>query len=118
MCIRDRVADWSCVDQSALRDLVPVSRLRAHDPRRVIETLADSGTMLELRGGFGAGMVTALIRIEGKPLGVIANNSMHLGGAIDADAADKAARFMQLCDAHDVPLLSLNDNPCLLYTSD
>jgi acetyl-CoA carboxylase carboxyltransferase component len=77
----------------------------------VIEILADDGSMLEIRRGFGHGTITAFIRIEGRPLGVIANNPMHLGGAIDADAADKAARFMQLCDAHDVPLLSLNDNP-------
>ena len=67
--------------------------------------------MLEIRRGFGLGMITAFIRIEGRPMGVIANNPMHLGGAIDSDAADKAARFMQLCDAHDIPLLSLNDNP-------
>ena len=78
---------------------------------QLIETLADDGFVLEIRRGFGHGMITAFIRIEGRPLGVIANNPMHLGGAIDSDAADKAARFMQLCDAHDVPLLSLNDNP-------
>ena len=71
----------------------------------MIDTLADDGSVLEIRRGFGHGMITAFIRIEGRPLGVIANNPMHLGGAIDADAADKAARFMQLCDAHDIPLL-------------
>ena len=78
---------------------------------QLIETLADDGSVLEIRRGFGHGMITAFIRVEGRPIGVIANNPMHLGGAIDSDAADKAARFMQLCDAHDVPLLSLNDNP-------
>ena len=77
----------------------------------MIETLADDDSVLEIRRGFGHGMITAFIRIEGRPIGVIANNPMHLGGAIDSSAADKAARFMQLCDAHDVPLLSLNDNP-------
>jgi len=79
--------------------------------RELIETLADVGSMLEIRRGFGLAMITAFIRIEGRPLGVIANNPLHLGGAIDSDAADKAARFMQLCDAHDIPLLSLCDNP-------
>jgi len=79
--------------------------------RELINTLADDGSFLEIRRGFGHGMITGFIRVEGRPLGVIANNPMHLGGAIDSDAADKAARFMQLCDAHDIPLLSLNDNP-------
>ena len=106
-----RTEDWSCPDQRKLRHIVPENRLRGYDMRAVIETLADDGTMLEIRRGFGHGMITAFVRIEGRPLGVIANNPMHLGGAIDSNAADKAARFMQLCDAHDVPLLSLNDNP-------
>ncbi|HET6182790.1 MAG TPA: carboxyl transferase domain-containing protein [Acetobacteraceae bacterium] len=106
-----RVAAWSCADQRRLRHIVPEDRLRGYDMREVIRTLADEGSMLEIRSGFGHGMITALIRVEGRPLGVIANNPRHLGGAIDADAADKAARFMQLCDAHDIPLLSLNDNP-------
>ncbi len=106
-----RLDEWSCQDQGKLRHVVPENRLRSYDMRALIETLADDGSMLEIRRGFGLGMITAFIRIEGRPLGVIANNPMHLGGAIDSDAADKAARFMQLCDAHDVPLLSLNDNP-------
>ncbi len=106
-----RVENWNCPDQRTLRHIVPENRLRGYDMRSVIETLADDGSMLEIRKGFGHGMITAFIRIEGRPMGVIANNPMHLGGAIDSDAADKAARFMQLCDAHDVPLLSLNDNP-------
>jgi acetyl/propionyl-CoA carboxylase alpha subunit len=106
-----RVEGWSCPDQRKLRHVVPENRLRGYDMRALIDTLADDGSVLEIRRGFGHGMITAFIRIEGRPLGVVANNPMHLGGAIDADAADKAARFMQLCDAHDVPLLSLNDNP-------
>ena len=106
-----RVENWRCPDQRKLRHIVPENRLRGYDMRSVIETLADEDSMLEIRRGFGHGMITAFIRVEGRPLGVIANNPMHLGGAIDSDAADKAARFMQLCDAHDVPLLSLNDNP-------
>ncbi len=106
-----RTEGFTCPDQRALRHIVPENRLRGYDMRSVIETIADDGSMLEIRRGFGLGMITAFIRVEGRPMGVIANNPMHLGGAIDSDAADKAARFMQLCDAHDVPLLSLNDNP-------
>jgi acetyl/propionyl-CoA carboxylase alpha subunit/acetyl-CoA carboxylase carboxyltransferase component len=105
------VAAWSAADQRHLRHVVPENRLRGYDMRELIRTLADEGTMLEIRRGWGHGMITALIRIEGKPFGVIANNPMHLGGAIDSDAADKAARFMQMCDAHDLPIVSLNDNP-------
>ena len=106
-----RTEDWTCADQRKLRHIVPENRLRGYDMRELIHTLADDGSFLEIRKGFGHGMITALIRIEGKPIGVVANNPLHLAGAIDSDAADKAARFMQLCDAHDVPLLSLNDNP-------
>ncbi len=106
-----RTEKWSCADQRKLRHVVPENRLRGYDMRALLHTLADEDSVLEIRRGFGHGMITAFIRIEGRPLGVVANNPMHLGGAIDADAADKAARFMQLCDAHDIPLLSLNDNP-------
>jgi acetyl-CoA carboxylase carboxyltransferase component len=105
------VEDWTCADQRLLRTLVPENRLRVYDVRRVIDTLADTGSVLELRPGFGAAMITALVRIEGRPIGLIANNPAHLGGAIDSEAADKAARFMQLCDAFDIPLLSLCDTP-------
>ena len=105
------IAEWSCADQRRLRHIVPENRLRGYDMRELIRILADEGSMLELRAGFGLAMITALIRVEGRPIGVIANDPRHLGGAIDSDAADKAVRFMQLCDAHDIPLLSLNDNP-------
>lgn len=106
-----RVKEWDCADQRRLRHAVPENRMRGYDMRALIHTLADEDSMLEIRKGFGLGMITAFIRIEGRPLGVIANNPMHLGGAIDADAADKAARFMQLCDAHDIPLLYFCDTP-------
>jgi acetyl-CoA carboxylase carboxyltransferase component len=96
-------------DQHALRNLIPPNRKRIYDVRKVIHTLLDD--VLELRRGFGLGMVTALARIDGKPLGVIANDPTHLGGAIDAHGADKAARFMQLCDAFDLPILFLCDTP-------
>ena len=106
--------NWECADQRILRTIIPENRLRIYDVRAVIETLADTGSVLELRRHFGLGMVTALIRIEGRPVGLIANNPVHLAGAIDSDGADKAARFMQLCDAFDIPLLFLCDTPGIM----
>jgi acetyl-CoA carboxylase carboxyltransferase component/biotin carboxyl carrier protein len=106
--------DWTAADQRLLRAAIPENRLRVYDIRNVVNLLADSGSVLELRRDFGIGMITALIRIEGRPLGLIANNPAHLAGAIDADAADKAARFMQLCDAFDLPLLFLCDTPGIM----
>ena len=105
------IAEWDCADQRLLRYIVPENRLRVYEIRDVIETLADTGSVLEIRKHFGIGMVTSLVRIEGRPVGVIANNPKHLGGAIDSDAADKATRFMQLCDAFDIPILMLCDTP-------
>ena len=96
-------------DPAELRDLIPANRKRIYDVRAVIDALLDD--VFELRRGFGHGMVTALARQDGKPLGVIANDPTHLGGAIDAHGADKAARFMQLCDAFDLPILLLCDTP-------
>jgi len=104
-------AEWSAADQRRLRHVVPENRLRAYDVRQAISLLADSGSVLELRSGFGIGIVTALARLEGRPVAVVANNPTHLGGAIDPDAADKLARFMQLCDAHALPMVSLCDTP-------
>jgi acetyl/propionyl-CoA carboxylase alpha subunit/acetyl-CoA carboxylase carboxyltransferase component len=107
-----RVEQWTAPDQRLLRQAVPENRRAVYDVRKIIETLADEGSMLELRRRFGVAMVTALIRVEGRPLGVVANNSNSpTGGAVDSDAADKAARFMQLCDAFDIPILSMIDTP-------
>ncbi len=106
--------DWSCADQRRLRGIIPENRLRIYDVREVIETLADTDSVLELRRGFGPGMVTALARVEGRPLGIVANNPTHLAGAIDSNGADKAARFMQLCDAFDLPILFLCDTPGIM----
>ncbi len=102
---------WEVADQRELRHLIPENRLRVYDIRQVIDSLADSGSVLELRRQFAPGMITALIRIEGRPFGLIANNPMYLGGAIDAAGGDKAARFMQLCQAHGLPMVSLCDTP-------
>ena len=105
------IPDWTAADQRRLRHVIPENRLRTYDVRRLIRVLADEGSVLELRQGFGPGMVTALVRIEGRPVGLVANNPLHLGGAIDSEGADKAARFMQLCDAFDLPILCLCDTP-------
>lgn len=106
-----KLSTWTMDHQRKLRDAVPERRRRAYRVQPIIEILADTGSVLELRREFGVGIVTALLRLEGRPLGLIANNPYHLGGAIDADAADKAARFMQLCDAFDLPIVSLCDTP-------
>jgi acetyl-CoA carboxylase carboxyltransferase component len=108
---RGRVAAGSPPDQRRLRQLVPEQRKRVYDVRRILETLFDEGSVLELRRGFAAGMLTALARVEGRPLGVLANDPTHLGGAIDADGADKAARFLGLCEAFALPVLFLCDTP-------
>jgi acetyl-CoA carboxylase carboxyltransferase component len=109
---------WSAPDQSLLREIVPEQRKRAYVVRKVLHGLCDEDSVLELRDGFGAGMVTALARIEGKSLGIVANDPSHLGGAIDADAADKAARFLQLCDAFGLPVLFLCDTPGFMVGPD
>ncbi|SDI30101.1 carboxyl transferase domain-containing protein [Variovorax sp. OV700] len=102
---------WQCADPRMLRHVVPENRLRVYDVRAAMRGVVDTGSLLELRAGFGAGIITALARIEGKPVGLMANNPHHLGGAIDVEAADKSARFMQLCNAHGLPIVSLCDTP-------
>ncbi len=109
---------YVCAEQRGLRHLVPENRVRAYDVRAVVETLADTGSVLELRPAFGAGIVTALARVAGRPVGIMANDPRHLGGAIDADAADKGARFLQLCDAHGVGVVSLCDTPGFMVGPD
>jgi acetyl-CoA carboxylase carboxyltransferase component len=98
-------------DQARLRDLVPERRSQLYEVRDVVDGLVDEGSALELRRGFGAGMVTTLAAVDGRPLGIVANDPRHLGGAIDADGADKAARFLQLCDSYGLPVLFLCDTP-------
>ncbi len=116
--IAESVQPWRCTDQRQLRHAVPENRLRVYDVRTVMLGLVDSESLLELRASFGAGILTALARIEGRPVGIIANNPKHLGGAIDVDAADKAARFMQLCNAHGLPIISLTDTPGFMVGPD
>ncbi|MEO0551185.1 MAG: carboxyl transferase domain-containing protein [Pseudomonadota bacterium] len=108
------VEDWDAPDARELRFVVPENRLRWYDMRKVIDGIADIGSVLELREGWSPGIITSFIRIEGRPIGVIANNPSHLGGAIDTPGADKGARFMQLCDAFDIPVLTLIDCPGIM----
>ena len=112
------IDDWQAPDQRRLRQIVPENRVRLYDMREIIHTVADEGSVLEIREKFGIGVITAFIRIEGKPMGVIANNPHHLAGAIDSDGADKGARFLQLCDAFDIPVLSLMDCPGIMVGPD
>jgi acetyl-CoA carboxylase carboxyltransferase component len=110
--------NWTRHDDEILRDLIPEQRTRVYDVRTVINALADIDSALELRPSFGVGILTTLLRIEGKPVGLIANNPAHLGGAIDSDASDKASRFIQLCDAYDIPIVSLCDTPGFMVGPD
>ncbi len=108
------VGEWDCADQRVLRHVIPADRKRSYDVRSVVDALFDSGSVLELRREFGLGMITALARVEGIPVGVVGNNPTHLAGAIDSDGADKVARFLQLCDAFELPVISLCDTPGMM----
>lgn len=109
-----RLSEWEAPDQRKMRRIVPENRLRVYNIRDVIDTIADIGSVLEIRKDFGHAMVTSFIRVEGHPVGIVANNPAHIGGAIDSDAADKGARFMQICDAFDIPVLFLCDTPGIM----
>ena len=113
-----RTESWEAHDQRTLRHVVPENRLRLYDMKEIVHTIADVGSVLEIREKFGIGVITAFIRVEGHPMGVIANNPHHLAGAIDSDGADKGARFIQLCDAFDIPVLSLMDCPGMMVGPD
>ena len=106
-----KTSDWTCSDQTLLRDIIPEDRKWGYDVNKVIFALCDDHSVLELRRDFAKNMVTVFGRIEGRSVGIIANNPRFLGGAIDSDAADKAARFMQICDAFGIPIVSLCDAP-------
>jgi acetyl-CoA carboxylase carboxyltransferase component len=112
------IAQWEAADQRLLRHIIPENRLRAFDIRKLIELLADKDSVLELRPQFGVGAITAFIRIEGHPFGLTANNNAYLGGAIDSPASDKVARFWQMCDAFNIPIISLVDTPGMMVGPD
>jgi acetyl/propionyl-CoA carboxylase alpha subunit/acetyl-CoA carboxylase carboxyltransferase component len=112
------LAEWEAADSRRLRHVIPQDRLRAYDVRDVVKLTADIDSVVELRSAYGRAYVTALIRVEGRPIGVIANNPKFNSGAIDSDSADKAARFMRLCDAHGLPVLTLIDTPGIMVGPD
>ena len=105
---------WECADQRYLRHIIPENRLRSFDIRELIHLLADKDSVLELRPDFGISMVTAFIRIEGHPFGLTANNNAYIGGAIDSPGSDKVARFWQICDAFNIPIITLVDTPGMM----
>ncbi|WP_227996713.1 acetyl-CoA carboxylase family protein [Nocardia australiensis] len=113
-----RVADYVAPDPRLARHVVPENRLRAYDIHRAIEAIVDVGSVLELRPDYGVGIVTALVRVEGAPYGLVANSSHHLGGAIDAEAADKMAEFLTLCESFGLPVVSLCDTPGFMVGPD
>ncbi len=110
--------EWESPDATRLRKIIPENRRRVYDMRLVIKGIADVDSFLELRAAYGPGMITGFIRIEGKPFGVIANNCKHMAGSIEAEGADKAARLMQICNAHGIPILSLIDTPGFMVGPD
>ncbi len=107
-------APGPAADQRRLRGLVPERDRRAYKVQPIIETLCDEGSVTFLRERFAPEMCTALGVLEGRPVGIIANNTVHAAGAITSDAGDKAARFLQLCDAFEVPVVSLVDTPGMM----
>jgi acetyl/propionyl-CoA carboxylase alpha subunit/acetyl-CoA carboxylase carboxyltransferase component len=113
-----RLDEWEAPDPRRARHVVPENRLRAYDVHHAIEAVADLGSVLELRADYGVGVVTALVRVEGVPFGLLANSSHHLGGAIDAEAADKIADFLTLCDSARLPIISLCDTPGFMVGPD
>ncbi len=110
--------DWECVDQSTIGDVMPSDRRYAYDVRRIISQLADTDSVLELNADYGAAVISSLVRIEGRPIGLIASNCKHLGGAVDAEAADKTADFIELCNAFGLPIVSLVDTPGFMVGPD
>jgi acetyl-CoA carboxylase carboxyltransferase component len=112
------LSSWEASDQRELRNCIPENRLRIYDVHRILNIVVDKNSLLELRASFGKGMVTALARVQGRTIGVIANNPAYLSGAIDSDGADKVSRFMQLCDAFGIPLVSFCDTPGIMVGPD
>ncbi len=105
------IQDWDAAPQESLRDAIPADRRWGYPVRRVIETIADTGSFLELQRIYGRSIITGFIRLQGKPVALIANDCQQLGGAVDSEASEKAARFLDICNAHGLPVLSLTDTP-------
>ena len=108
------LGSWEAPEVENLRYVIPENRLEVYDIREVIDNIADIGSVLEIKAGFAKGMFTGFIRVKGKPLGLIANNPLFLAGAIDSDGADKASRFIKLCENYNIPILSLCDTPGMM----
>ena len=102
---------WQCADQVELRDMMPADRRYGYDVRSVITQIVDSDSFLELSQAYGCAVITGFARIEGRAVGVIANDCRYLGGAVNAEAAEKTAKFITLCDNFDIPIVSLCDSP-------
>jgi acetyl-CoA carboxylase carboxyltransferase component/biotin carboxyl carrier protein len=113
-----KLDDWEAPDPRRARHVVPENRLRAYDVHHAIESVVDVGSVLELRADYGVGVVTALVRVEGAAFGLLANSSHHLGGAIDAEAADKIGDFLTLCESFGLPIISLCDTPGFMVGPD
>jgi acetyl-CoA carboxylase carboxyltransferase component len=112
------VGGWECGSQEALRDIVPEDRRWAYPVRKVIETIADDGSFMELRRIYGRSIITGFMRLEGRPVAVIANDCQQMGGAVDSQAAEKAAVFLQHCEAFSMPVISLTDTPGFMVGPD
>jgi len=110
--------NWTCGDQEVLRDLVPQDRRWAYPVRKVIETIADDDSFLELRRIYGRSIITGFIRLAGRPVAVIANDCQQMGGAVDSQAAEKGARFLDRCNAFGLPVVSLTDTPGFMVGPD
>lgn len=110
--------DWQCDDQASLRTALPADRRFAYDVRQIIHTLADTDTFIELTRDFGSAMITGFLRIEGRAMGLMANDCRSQGGALDCDASDKAARFIALCNKWALPIISLCDTPGFMVGPD
>ena len=117
-CFQGKIEGWTCSDQRVLRHLIPENRMKVYDVREVIKNIADDDSFIELRRQYGPGLITGFIRVEGRAMGLIANDSKYLGGAIDGDGGEKGGRFLQLCDAYGVPVISLCDTPGFMVGPD
>lgn len=112
------VKEWELTDQAVLREIIPQDRRWAYSVHKVIEAIADKATFLELRCKYGRSIITGFMRLEGRPVGLVANDCRQMGGAVDSQAAEKAARFLQLCNAFDLPVVSLTDTPGFMVGPD